>query len=293
MMALLAFSIATHNATLLIVVAVLAAAMVLWLFRRDLVPVRGIARAIIAIALGALSIPTANLVVAKQFAWTPGGTYVLFGRLAQDGIVQRYLAERCPDPRFRLCDHQAEIPRNAEMFLWGHGVFERLGGFQGLGPEMDLIVRETIRAYPWEQLKTAALATWDQLVLVRTGDGVDQPLPHTYGIIGQYIPQLLPAMKAARQQNGEMHFDAINRLHVPVALGSMLLLPLVIVFALRRRDFDLSLLATTAMLAILANAFVCGALSNPHDRYGARIVWMATLVVMIAALRLRRAANPS
>jgi hypothetical protein len=34
-------------------------------------------------------------------------------------------------------------------------------------------------------------------------------------------------------------------------------------------------------LALLANAAVCGALSNPNDRYGARMVWLATLVVLL------------
>jgi hypothetical protein len=39
-------------------------------------------------------------------------------------------------------------------------------------------------------------------------------------------------------------------------------------------------------VALLANAFVCGALSGPHDRYGARIAWIATFTVVIAVLRM-------
>ena len=38
-------------------------------------------------------------------------------------------------------------------------------------------------------------------------------------------------------------------------------------------------------VAILANAFVCGVLSGPHDRYGARIAWIATFTAAIAILR--------
>jgi hypothetical protein len=36
---------------------------------------------------------------------------------------------------------------------------------------------------------------------------------------------------------------------------------------------------------LLGNAFVCGVLSGPHDRYGARMVWIATFAVLIAGLR--------
>jgi hypothetical protein len=69
----------------------------------------------------------------------------------------------------------------------------------------------------------------------------------------------------------------------------MLLLPFVIALAAWRPRFaDLGALATTIMLAILANAFICGALSNPHNRYGARMVWIASLAVLLVPLRAWR-----
>jgi hypothetical protein len=40
------------------------------------------------------------------------------------------------------------------------------------------------------------------------------------------------------------------------------------------------------MVAVLANAFVCGVLSNPHDRYGARLIWLAVAAAAIAGVRL-------
>jgi hypothetical protein len=43
-------------------------------------------------------------------------------------------------------------------------------------------------------------------------------------------------------------------------------------------------LAAVVTFALLANAFVCGALSNPHDRYGARMVWLATFTVAMALI---------
>ena len=78
----------------------------------------------------------------------------------------------------------------------------------------------------------------------------------------------------------------INRIYVPVALVSMLLVLAIFVTAIRRRRLDdLALLAATVSLALLGNAFVCGVISGPHDRYGARMVWIATFVVLIAAIR--------
>ena len=57
--------------------------------------------------------------------------------------------------------------------------------------------------------------------------------------------------------------------------------------ALRRRRFaDLGALAVTTVAAILANAAVCSIISNPHARYGARLAWIAPLVIVITAWRM-------
>ena len=61
-----------------------------------------------------------------------------------------------------------------------------------------------------------------------------------------------------------------------------------------RRLDDVDLLAATVALALLGNAFLCGVISGPHDRYGARMVWIAVFVVLIAIERFRaRATNPT
>jgi hypothetical protein len=123
-------------------------------------------------------------------------------------------------------------------------------------------------------------------VKVRTGEGVLDQVWHTYNMIEMFMPSMLPVMRAARQQKGELDFGAINRVHVPVALASMVLLIGTIVLALKQpRLADLGPLAATAALAVLTNAAVCGVLSNPHDRYGARLVWIATFVVMLVPWR--------
>jgi hypothetical protein len=154
---------------------------------------------------------------------------------------------------------------------------------------MRLIALEALIAYPRLQIETAAQATLEQLLSVRSGEGVLPYLAHTDGIIKRFTPDLVPAMRAARQQQGtfgQPQFDLLNQIHVPVALGSMALLPLLGWLAFRRRiPADIGALAATAGLALLTNAFVCGALSNPHDRYGARLVWVATFVLAIAVLR--------
>ena len=94
-------------------------------------------------------------------------------------------------------------------------------------------------------------------------------------------------MRAAHQQHWQIDFTAINRLHVPVALASMLLVvDRCSAAALCAAGSTISRCSpATVTLALLGNAFVCGVISGPHDRYGARMAWVATFVVLIAAIR--------
>lgn len=285
---LVAFAVATHSATFAIVLALLAAAALAWrLFRIG--AASGIARGVAAVALGAVMLVGANYMVAGKVAWTPGGLALSFGRMLQDGIVTRYLADHCPDPRLKLCAHRHELPTDADVFFWsGKGsVFNNLGRFAGLGDEMGAIVLGSLREYPAWQMQMALRATAHQLTRVSTGEGVVNTVWHSYWAIEKFAPAAAPAMHAARQQNDESGFAAINRIHQPVALASMLLLLATMLLGLRREAFaDLSLFAGTIAVALMANAFVCGVLSNPHDRYGARLVWIAPLVIILLLCRL-------
>ena len=162
--------------------------------------------------------------------------------------------------------------------------------------EMETIVIESLGDYPWLQVEDAITATVVQPGLVRTGYGVLTSIWHTYGMIEQFEPAALPAMRAAHQQHGDLDsvFAVINRIHVPVALGSSLLLFAVMALGVRRRHFaDLAVLAVTVALAILANAVIFGALSGPHDRYGVRLPWVASLVLLLVAWRASSPARNS
>jgi hypothetical protein len=288
LVALIAFAAATHSATFAVILALLAAAALAWWYCR-IGAASGIARGIAAVALGAVMLVSANYVVAGRLAWTPGGLALSFGRMLQDGIVNRYLADHCREERLKLCAHRNELPSDADVFFWsGKGsVFNKLGRFAGLGDEMSKIVLGSLQDYPGLQLEMALAATAHQLTRVATGEGVVDSIWHTYWAIDKFAPASSAAMHAARQQHGEIGLAAINRIHQPVAFAAMLLLLATVVLGWRRdRYAGFGLLAATTTAALFANAFVCGVLSNPHDRYGARLVWLAPLAVMLLLCRL-------
>jgi hypothetical protein len=150
---------------------------------------------------------------------------------------------------------------------------------------MEKIALGSLVEYPGMQIATAAADTAEQLIEVHTGEGVVKWVWHTYFIIQHYTPQLSPAMWAARQQKGEISFTTINAVQYPLGLIAMALLPVIVLLSARKAlSPTAGEIAAAIVLTMLANAFVCAALSNPHDRYGARVVWLAAFAVILAVV---------
>ena len=282
-----AFAAATHSATLGVLVGLCCLGLLVRPFLRGMISLAGLLQGSLALATGAVMLVSANYALSGKLAWTPGGTGVAFGRMLQDGIVTQYLRDHCEWEKLKLCPYRNELPPSADQFLWGNSMFNSLGRFEGLNDEMGYIVTHSLADYPAWQAEAAITATARQLVDVATGEGVsDGWLGHTYGIMKRYIPAQIAPMRAAHQQLARINFSAVNRVHVPVALISMLLVAAMFGRALFRRRFDvLELLAATVSFALLGNALLCGVISGPHDRYGARMAWIATLTVLLAAAR--------
>jgi hypothetical protein len=234
-----------------------------------------------------LFMPFLHLVLVGQGGFTPGGPVFVFGRLVQDGLAQRWLAEHCPAPGIKLCGMQTRLPKTADDFLWGNdSPFQDLGGWGGEAEtELTHLVEACIKAYPYTFVWTSLRATAQQMALVATGDGLDEFQPAARGTFTNLLPRTAASFNAALQQKGRITqplFDALNIIHVSIAYLSMLGLLIILGWGLHKKHHDLAALSFFILLALLGNAMICGALSNPHDRYQSRLIWIATLVCGMA-----------
>ena len=260
--ALIAFAIASHMATLALCAAVLLAWALLRPLRRRLrLPPPRLGAPALAVAAGLLLAPASNAAITGQFAFTPGGASFVFGRLIQDGIVERYLGERCPDPRIRLCAFAADLPKTADDWLWAPGTpFWKLGGWKGYEDEARAIILETLKLYPGQHFWTALRAFGEQLVKLRTGEGLP-PDTNAYAErdLERLAPAAMPQFRAARQQHGLLDATLLNAIHVPLALFATLALVLETVLGPTGRVGPReAALAVTVLLALLGNAAIAG-----------------------------------
>jgi len=150
------------------------------------------------------------LVITRQSSFTPGGFNFVFGRLVQDGIVTRYLADRCPDPTIWLCAYRANMPGTADGWLWDEeSPIYKLGGFEQLKPEAWRIVIESLAAYPAMNLKAALIATITQFAEFATGDGLTPWSWNTQWTFERFAPRALERYRASPRRSistGRMSF---------------------------------------------------------------------------------------
>jgi hypothetical protein len=293
-------AIACHLSHLALAIGLLLALLALRLatqFRkRAMRPALGLV--ICAVAIGAALIPAIHKLATGQAFYTRGGRVLQLALFVQNGIAKRYLDQVCPnDAPHRLCAHRDKLPATADSFLWAPWAspFWKLGGWTGMRDEARKIVLGAVHTYPG----AVALAAWNNAVRqfgeIRLGDGLGPKRHPGWG--GEYhdtgkarYPQEFAAYIGARQQQGKgIDFAAINNLQVPIAWAGLVLLALLQLETVRRRDVAGTGLALVALLAILGNAILCGAISNPHDRYQNRIIWLALGVDLLLLARLAAA----
>jgi len=235
------------------------------------------------------------LVMASNFMLTGGlfvsraGPAFILARLEQDGIVKRLLDDTCPASGYRLCAYKDNLPADSNDYLWRwDSPFWKLGGFAGTEDEATRIVVESLKRYPLLNLKMAALDTAEQFASFETGDGIEPlngvPVP----ALERHMPQQVESYMASRQRNGEISVRWIDAIQVPVGAASIAVLAAILVMAARRRNWDDRLyLPAFVLLALLGNAFICGALSSPHDRYQSRLIWLASFAVILLITKRR------
>jgi hypothetical protein len=247
-------------------------------------PAPHLARATGAAALGIAIAVVSNLAIAGQLRLTPGGSTFFFARLLQDGIITRYLAEHCPDPEIHLCAFRTELPQDSDEWLWGNSPLGKLGGWEAFEPEARRIIIRSVFAYPLLHARTAIAATVEQFLKVAMAEGFHaRDNWHAESILRRYAPGTVASFAASRQQHDAFQFDFLNGAQIPAALVTAILLP-AFALQLRRIRPQLAALATTIFFALLANAAICGIVSNPNPRYQSRIAPLAVLVTLIIAL---------
>lgn len=280
------FSIAAHPSDLLLggglLLVVLVYRGLVYVLRTKNWPRAEIVRPALCCVLGLGLLVASNYDLTGKVFVSRAGPAFVFARLLQDRIVMRLLDDTCPQSHYRLCAYKDVLPRTADQWLWGRdSPFMKMDRFAGTSAESSRIIWDSLKRYPGLHVETALNDSLRQFVTFKTGDQIEPQEWILSKPLSQFIPGQTRAYLQARQQQGDIDFRPINRVHVTIGWLSLAGLAVGIVLALVRRRRSDSLLLAFILVALLGNAFICGALSNPHDRYQSRLLWLAPFALML------------
>jgi hypothetical protein len=236
-----------------------------------------------------LALCTVNLAAHGRFAPSPYGNIFLLARVIYDGPGMAALGQNCPTEHWRLCPYRDAFPPTSDDFLWSpDSPLYRAGGPKQISADADAIIRAAIAADPLGQARAALSNTIVQLTSFASGDGLTPwPTQVTPAIAHDFPPREAAAYAAARQQGGTLAVPPpLARLHTATAVGGLIACLVLLPIALARRLSCAGLLLAV-LLALPLSAAITGALSGPHDRYQARIMWLPPLAALICLANLQ------
>jgi len=223
-------------------------------------------------------------------------------RLIQDGPGRSYLARHCPDTAIATCALADALGKsdNPMRFTASHIVFQtspELGSFRLLPPDQQVAVARDQVSFFLDVLKEAPFETTAAFVrnmlIQTTMFAVDMTVPTesqqtaNADVRGALSGPLVLGRLAP--DDGWIKALTIGQ---GLVYGASLLVILLLVLLPGRISPQLRALALVVLAGILANALVCGGISQPASRYGARVIWllplMATLMTMVALRPYRR-----
>lgn len=292
--ALLALLIAVHLSHVLLAVGLSGLAMVAMLLSgtgwRE--TVRRSLPAMLAIMVTLLGLSSLNRVAGYEFRPALSSDTFLLARLFDGHVAQPTLARLCRERALAHCAARPlvddpSVAQPGQAYLWDQR--SPLGAMlhrdrPGVIAEQRIIIRTVLHDDPGGVAALAWRGFTEQLTTVRKGVlppyAADMQIAH---ILKARLPDAYRAFAVSRQQRGAL--DPLKFApDVAVAVAVVLLLPLMLVRAIRGRRWQLLGLTGLVVATLLLNAAITGDLSGPDDRYQSRVLWLLPLLAACFAI---------
>ncbi|HEY8699249.1 MAG TPA: hypothetical protein VIM02_16715 [Rhizomicrobium sp.] len=243
---------------------------------------------VVSAVLGFALVFAGNYHFTRHVFISKAGPVFVFARMLQDGLVKDLLNDTCPESHYALCAYRNALPDRADKWLWGPRTpFLALHRFDGTENESERIVLDSLKRYPLLNLGLALRDSIQQFMTFRTGDQIEPQQWVLYPDFHTYIPGQLRAYASARQQKGGIDFRPVNAVHEPIGWLALAFLVAMLAMAWREKDAKSAALLGFVLAALLGNAVICGALSNPHARYQSRLIWVPAFALILLASERR------
>jgi hypothetical protein len=237
----------------------------------------------------------AEVVTDRPVVYSP----LVTARLITNGPGYDYLAEHCPDPKIDTCLLWDALSKSDDPWRLtpSHIIFSRdprLGSYKLMPAEDRHRVAAEQREFflrvladrPLDTIGSLAMNTLTQTVFFSVDMTI--PTPADAEVIRRH-PDLRDA-SMGDLAGDRSWIEPLTSAHAAVYAASLLVIGGLLASG-RRPPGAVRALVLMLLIGVLANAFVCGALSQAATRYGGRVIWLlpfaAAFLVMAALARPR------
>jgi hypothetical protein len=269
-----------------------------------------------ALVFGLVTVTMGGLVMGAVFGRPTHMAPFAISRMLANGGVQSYLRQACAHERLTACDLAGAAPGPADYYRWVYPLegappvrladstrytldqFDRLEGRHVTDAEADRrqrFVEEegrmVIGALRFDGLAQARSAIADGAIAF-INFGVD----HTFDTVQTLVREGASRMRGEMAEvlpGGVECLDATTcgRFDLdrawPIQYGLVICAFLFVAICGLRRDLrardELATFILLILGLVLANAFLCGAISGPFNRYQARVIWLIPLCALLLA----------
>jgi 4-amino-4-deoxy-L-arabinose transferase-like glycosyltransferase len=243
---------------------------------------------LIALILTTITIPVMGPALSKS-------KHIFFtGTLLDKGILKVYLDENCSNNHYKICKYKDALPQKFDDFVWDPASpLYKVGTWKSTKGEFTNINHDILATPKYLKMfiEASARASFRQAATfdIGAGNASFPPGSNVESRIAEYFPREQAAFNASRQNNENMPalFTTPNILfRAIIALSIITLLLIFIIWGKLSRE--VRLLLAVCILGAVLNIADCAAFSVVNDRYGARVIWLLPLCVIIALLSDRQ-----
>lgn len=223
-------------------------------------------------------------------------------RSIADGPGYTFLQERCPDPDISACALYDALQKSDDpmRLTASHIMFQtspRLGSYMLLDAATQKRIADDQVTFFLQVLRDRPVdivVMFLHNTLRQVGDynSIRQTIPNTDVLEAvERMTDLAPAsLRASRLLDQQDRLAGLDMLHrILYVLSAVIILGLCLRPG-QRPPAVLRILALTLVAGILANGLVCGGISQPSDRYGARVAFLLPLSAAWLVMSLWRPA---
>jgi hypothetical protein len=265
-----------------------------------------------AFVMSMVLIVASNAIFKQGLTFNRWGKVIFLARILEDGPGLQYLNSVCEVQDLKTCAalplFNEAVKREGELgftdnpelknlvlnaLLWDGGI-NASGGLSNVNQDATLIIRGSLKAYPWEMTKAFINNTYDQFRTFSVGNQFASTA-HIVAINDFFkanFPSNYQSYTGSHQYDGGVKVitSALNEKYQLIIYLSSFMIFALVIYSLKTQSGSSSvkLVIFSLIVFLIANAMITGGISAVFDRYQSRVIWLLPAISFLCAIDIFR-----